>query len=246
MKKRLLIVAVSMLVISSCSTTNKASKTVDDVYYSPASGLPTSAKHQTIKDEYDEYISSNDDRYLQMKVQNRALWSSIDDYSYWNAPLYSYNSFYGMPYYNNYFSMGYYNNPFIGYYNPYFIGMSYGMGWYNPYLSFGYTYGYNYSPYYSSVFVSKNPVVRTPAINTSRPNLNSYNNRYYNISNNSNTHINNNNNNVIRSYNNTNSNVNRPVYTPPPAPVRSYSPEPAPAPSSGGGGGGVSRPARNG
>ncbi|MFL9484512.1 hypothetical protein ACI6Q2_17150 [Chitinophagaceae bacterium LWZ2-11] len=248
MKSKYFLFAISVLLLASCSSTNKASKTPDDVYYSPGGQGVQKNTTKNYRDEYDEYISSTDDRYLQMKVQNRDLWSSLDDYSYWNAPTYAYNSYYGMPYYNNYFSAGYGYNPFVSFYNPFNpfymgsgFGFGFGSGFCSPFFSIGYTYGYSYYPYYypGVYYVSKNPAVRLPASNTNRPSLGSYGNRYYNQNNG--VYQQNGTNRGYNNYNN-NNNTNRPTYT---APARSYTPSSSGS-SGGGGGGGASRPVRSG
>jgi hypothetical protein len=114
MKLQILLLALIVAALSSCSTAYKTGQTPDDVYFSPAP--PQDEYVRTNKDErryqsLDEYY---DDRFLRMRVQNRNRWSALDDY-YFNNP-YAYN-YYG--YSNNW------NNPWNSYwtwnnyYNPY-------------------------------------------------------------------------------------------------------------------------------
>ena len=107
-----------VLLLSSCSTAYRAGQTPDDVYYSPGStaGGEEKVKKQRSRDdqEYQEYISSQDDAYLRRKVTNRNRWSTIDDFSYWNDCRYNFfpSTF---NYFNPYFSCFTCNtfNPFI-------------------------------------------------------------------------------------------------------------------------------------
>jgi len=83
-----------VLLLSSCSTAYRAGQTPDDVYYSPGStaGGEKKVNKQRSRDEqeYQEYISSQDDAYLRRKVTNRNRWSTIDDFSYWNDCRYNF------------------------------------------------------------------------------------------------------------------------------------------------------------
>jgi hypothetical protein len=96
-----------VLLLSSCSTAYQAGQTPDDVYYSPGAvtGGEERVKKQKSRDDqqYQEYISSQDDAYLRRKVTNRSRWSSIDDFSYWNDCRYNFfpSTF---NYFNPYFS----------------------------------------------------------------------------------------------------------------------------------------------
>lgn len=117
MKSAILLLALSAIVFSSCTTAYKSGQTPDDVYYSPA----------RMQDEYVEtenrnerkYRNSDDyyeDRYLRMKVQNHNRWNDLDDW-YGSERRYRYTVF------NNY---GLYNNPWNPHtywnsnYNPYY------------------------------------------------------------------------------------------------------------------------------
>ena len=245
MKYKILFYSMIAATICSCSSAYKASQTPDDVYYSPAK--PAAARHIN-QDRYEDYIGSTDDQYLRMKVQDRARWSSIDDYSYWNdsryIPAYSYD-YYLANGYNSYYFMNNWSSPY--YYNPLYSG-AYGLyGFYYP--QFG------YSPYLSS-YISKRPVVVSPT--TNRPFLNGYNNRSYNNRNS----IYNNNSNYNRQVQGYGSSSSRRAYEPTNtysnrninnntfnnntyrAPERSYSPSPSYSPS-GGSAGAISRPSRH-
>ncbi|NCI46118.1 hypothetical protein [Sediminibacterium soli] len=167
MKKLLLSAILGMAIFSGCSTAYKAGQTPDDVYYSPGrEGLTAKeeTRRQQDREDYDEYISSQDDRYLRMKVANRNRWSSLDDYAYW------YDSRYDFCNYNNYSLYNTWNNGL-------YIGVSY---YGRPYWGGGAYYGWN-NPYYTLVNYS------TPKFGgggyTSGSNLSAYKNKTYNNSN---------------------------------------------------------------
>ncbi|NNV55784.1 hypothetical protein [Limnovirga soli] len=153
-----IIMAVTILAIagSSCSSAYKATRTPDDVYYSPA---PAAKPGED--DRYDDYTSSNDENYLRMKVRNRYQWDGLDDYSYWNDSRYDFG--YGCTP-----SRSVLLNP----YNPYWAGNFMGY-YYTPWGNF-------YSPFYTIVYY-KNP--RVYYGNTSKTNLTAYRNRNYNNNN---------------------------------------------------------------
>jgi hypothetical protein len=80
MKYAILLLVLSVVVFSSCTTAYKTGQTPDDVYYSPA--RPQDEYVQTEKKD-DQYRYSDDyyeDRYLRMKVSNRYRWSDLDDW----------------------------------------------------------------------------------------------------------------------------------------------------------------------
>ncbi len=185
MKQAIFLILVAAGLLTSCSSAYKSSQTPDDLYYSPAKYV-VAKELNTNKDQrdYQEYISSNDDRYLKMKVHNYGYWNSLDDYSYWNdSRYYYYNSFYN-PYFSSYY------NPFG--WGGYYSGFGYGFGYgFNPYY-FGWNPFYNYYGGYggysggwynpgSIVNSYKNPIVS----GTSGSNIFAYQNRTYNNSNNS-------------------------------------------------------------
>lgn len=177
MKNLLLSSLIGTALFASCSTAYKAGQTPDDVYYSPArEGLTAKEtyRQQQERADYQEYVSSQDDRYLRMKVANRSRWSGIDDFSYW------YDSRYDFTGYNNYsFYNPWYNN--YSFYNPWYNNLYFGASYYGrPYWGGGSFYGWN-NPYYTLVNYG------TPKFGgggyTSGSNLSSYKNRNYNNSN---------------------------------------------------------------
>jgi len=112
MKLTILPLALSLLVLASCSTAYKTGQTPDDVYYSAAK--PENKSDDKIEKEEREYTYDDqyyDDRYLRMKVRNRYRWNDLDDW--YSTDRYSIG-------YNYYFAS--FNNPFNRwnyYYNPY-------------------------------------------------------------------------------------------------------------------------------
>ena len=105
-----------------------------------ASDVTATKNAANSQDNYQEYVSSSDDEYLQMKVQNSTYWSSLDDYNYWNNANYIYSN-------------GFYN-PYSMYYNPYssysMMGMGFGSLFYNPFMMYGmYPMYYMGSSYYN-------------------------------------------------------------------------------------------------
>src|SRR4051794_24372830 len=153
MKYKLLLIGFMGVMLASCSSAYKAAQTPDDVYYSPAR-TNSAQKNVAKEDRYEEYLGSQDDQYLKMKIRDRNRWSTIDDYAYWNdsryVPSFSYdyyrsniNGFYS---WNNPYAWNNWNSPF--YYSPMFaIGYS-SYGGYYPSM------GYGYSPY-TNVYISK-------------------------------------------------------------------------------------------
>jgi hypothetical protein len=251
MRYKILLYGLIAAVVSSCSSAYKATQTPDDVYYSPARQV---VEKQTAKnDRYEDYVASEDDQYLRMKIRDRQRWSGIDDYTYWNdsryVPSYNYNyDYYHNSPYNAYAWNNWNISPYSSFYfNPYYAsgfgGSYYAPGYFNP------QYGFGYNPY-RPVYITKNPTrSQSPSVN--RPNLNSYRNGLYN---NNNSRNNNNQgfgntlkrvftpNENSSGYNNRNTNTN--TYS---APERSYTPSSSSGSSSSGSSGsssGVSRPPR--
>lgn len=223
MRRSILLLALTAIILTSCSTRYKTGQTPDDVYYAPTPKVDEAVvKNDKDKDEdkdrYEDYTSSQEDRYLRMKVRDRYRWSTIDDWGYWNDTRY-YDSYYYGSYY-----------PSSG------IGVVYTSGWYNPIFSVGYNnhcccYSNSvYNPYYTTGYIIKNPV------HTVRPNLSTY----------SNTNYSNNNQGIIKKvfgsgrYSNSNSDNSS-------SSGRSYSPSSSSSSSSSShsSGGGVSRPGRH-
>lgn len=178
MNTKILAAVIAAALISGCSSLYKATSTPDDIYYSPAPA--TAEVTDAGYDRYENYNSSNEDRYLRMKVQNQTLWGNIDDYSYWNDSRYDY---------------GYSCNTsrqmlLTSFYNPY--GYGYGLGMYNYGMAYGFGYGYgwsNWSSPYQTIVLYKNPKVYFN--NTNKSNLTAYRNIQYNNSNNNNKYASN-------------------------------------------------------
>lgn len=166
MKYPLLIAVITIGLLSGCSTSNISTQTPDDVYYSPAKGSVGSRVVQKQQDEYENYMSSNDDQYLAMKVHNYNLWSPLDDYSYWYDSRYSYSNY-------NIYASSWYSNPYsYNSFNPYYGNYYYGgynnwAEWNNP----GYVVAC-----YKNIKVAANTY-------TSGSNISAYHNRTYNTSN---------------------------------------------------------------
>lgn len=252
MKYKLLLIGFMAAMVAGCSSAYKATQTPDDVYYSPAKKV-AAEKNVATEDRYEDYLGSQDDQYLRMKVRDRNRWSSIDDYTYWNdsryVPSFSYdyyrNNFNNFYSWSNPYAWNNFNSPY--YYNPMFSVGYNSYGGYYPSLGYG---SYGYSPY-TNVYISKYPTKLSQSVN--RPSLNGYSNRNY-LNTNSNYNrqgLGNSirkafspNQNNIYSNRNINTNNNNNTYR---APERSYTPSSSGSSSSGGGGvrsGGVSRPPR--
>ncbi len=110
MKTSILLLSLTIVVFSSCTTAYKSTQTPDDVYYSPTRPLQDDKQVRNQEDQYytDDYYS---DRYLHMKVHDRMLWSSLDDwynFDRYSFGYYNWNDFY----YNPYVSWNYYYNPY--------------------------------------------------------------------------------------------------------------------------------------
>ena len=135
MKNTLLFALLGIGLLSTgCSTAYQSDQTPDDVYYSP--GRPMEERVNTRveeekKQQYDEYVSNMDDRFLRMKVSNYNRWFMLDDYTYWNDSRYDFNRYnlYGSGW-NNYHwnKLGGYVGSGWGYYDYYYPN----AGWYNP------------------------------------------------------------------------------------------------------------------
>lgn len=122
--------------LSGCSTAYQSGQTPDDVYYSPGRDGVSKREEEKVKEQqerYEEYISSQDDRYLRMKVANRNRWAGIDDFDYWYDSRYDFCRFNNFSNWNN-FQL--WNNPWnIGFNNGIWRpqpGLGFGWGWNNP------------------------------------------------------------------------------------------------------------------
>jgi hypothetical protein len=175
---------VGVLFLTSCSTAYRAGQTPDDIYFSPGKtvGVEDNRNNRN-REEYQEYMGSQDDAYLRRKVANRSRWSSIDDFSYWNDCRYSFapmnfsrfNSFY------NCFTCPTFNN----WGHPFFpmnggLGFTGGMGGFGGWNMFG-GLGWN-NPYFTLINYS------TPKFSVGSPSLGALSaarNRAYNNTNSS-------------------------------------------------------------
>lgn len=122
--------------LSGCTTAYQTGQTPDDVYYSPGRDGLSKREEEKVREEqerYEEYISSQDDRYLRMKVANRNRWSGIDDFDYWHDSRYDFSRYNGLGNWNSFYT---WNNPWnlgfnYGFFRPQ-PGLGYGWGWNNP------------------------------------------------------------------------------------------------------------------
>ena len=117
MKSQILLLALTVAALSSCTTAYKTGQTPDDVYFSPVRQQDEYVQTEKRDDRrYQSREEYYDDRYLRMRVNNRQRWSELDDYYY-------YGNRYDYSYYNNSY---YWNNPWSpcsywnNHYNPYY------------------------------------------------------------------------------------------------------------------------------
>jgi len=173
MKHSFFLALIAIGLLTGCSSAYKSTQTPDDVYYSPAQGSAESASTNKQQDRYEQYMSSNDDRYLAMKVHNYSLWSPLDDYGYWYDTRYSYNNWGGYGgYYNNYYNCGGYGYGWGSWYNPVYVVACYK----NPKVSTGSTSGSNITAYQNKNYNNSNYSYYNPKLgNTSNTsNTNSF------------------------------------------------------------------------
>lgn len=177
--KNLLLSGLAMVLLMSGCSTYKASRTPDDVYYSPAKP----AMDREDEDRYESYGNS-EDNYLRMKVRNRYQWDGIDDYSYWNDSRYDFgyscfpsrsvllNPYYGVNVWNPY-----YIAPWGNYYNPIYTVVYYKA----PRAYYGYTAKSNLSSYRNGAYYSPNRQTFGSLLKSA---FTGNNNNYYNNNNN--------------------------------------------------------------
>lgn len=117
MKTAILLLAFSLAVLSSCTTSYKTGQTPDDVYYSPARPQEEYVRSEKEEDRPTRYSDDfYEDRYLQMKVRNRTRWSDLDDWYNYDY-RYRSNVYLGCCFCNNAWTpFSHWNN----YYNPYY------------------------------------------------------------------------------------------------------------------------------
>lgn len=132
MNTRLILFAVVIAGLSSCTTAYKTGQTPDDVYYSPerqgaeyvaASNDREDGRRYNNYQGSSNYYETRDDRYLRMMVRNRYRWSAFDDYYYMDGMMsptmgyhspWSYNSYnpWSFSFYNNFWSWNSFYNPY--------------------------------------------------------------------------------------------------------------------------------------
>jgi hypothetical protein len=144
------LVTISCLGTSCTSLQQSTASATDDLYYTPnnketekrniaatQNGYVNDTENQ---DQYQDYQSYPDDRYLRLKVANRYRWDPIDDFGYWNDPRFNY------AYYPSYYGWNSWYSGIYGasWYNPFGISMGIGWGGYSPYMNSYYTMGWGY------------------------------------------------------------------------------------------------------
>lgn len=232
MKFTILLLAFSVLLISSCTTAYKTGQTPDDVYYSPAQ--PQDEYVQSERKDNRRYYTDDyyDNRYLRMKVRNRYLWDDLDGWYGYDRYSIGYNYYFGS-YYNPYNTWNYY-------YNPYGICHIKNISYYpvsqvaQPVLKRNFNLaGYTNTTYNNS---NNNGLLKTSRNSTTRP---VYDNNNYNNSNNLNNKVR-----TIFSNTNAGSGSSR-SYTPSSGSTENSGNRSSSGGSGGSGGGGVTRPTRN-
>lgn len=234
MNTRFLLLALSVAVLSSCTSMYKSGQTPDDVYYSPARPAPdeyveTEQRSNDNYQTYDEYADSyRNDRFLRMSVRNRYRMNSFDEMDWYNmryGNIYSYN-------YMGYNSWSL-NNPW----NSYYAWNNY----YNPYCgNRGNYYGGNN---WKNTANYRQPSVRSYTFNSSSYKSNNRPARTGNTYYNNGSRYNNSNSNGLggslnKIFNNSGSNNNSSPSNNTYTPTRSYNPSPSSSGSSGGSSGG--------
>ena len=120
------LVLISCIATSCTSLQQTTVAATDDLYFTPSTEAAAKTTASTNKrnndqlqseeeQEYQDYQSYPDDRYLRLKVANRNRWDAIDDFGYWNDPRYNYSYY-----------------PSYGGWNSWYSGF-YGASWYNPF-----------------------------------------------------------------------------------------------------------------
>lgn len=189
MNPKILLLALTVAALSSCTTSYKTGQTPDDVYFSPARPQEEYVNTEEKKDtrQYkndDEYY---DDRYLRMKVHNRGRWSDLDDWYYFGN-RYNYSSYTCCCNNNPWTPYTYWNSHYNPYYNSYII--------LNPKTSIAYTSPRTFNlGTYNSNSLTTNSYTHPKYTGTS----NNVNNNTYNAPrNNTNSNNNSNSGNLLR------------------------------------------------
>lgn len=108
MQSKTLLIVLSVVTFSSCSTAYKTGQTPDDVYYSPARVIEKD--NRSDRDNQVRYDTRRDDYEITMGIRDRRWRDFRDDYDYRNSP-YNYATC-------KTYNYGYYYNP---YYYPWAI-----------------------------------------------------------------------------------------------------------------------------
>ncbi len=231
MKTPVLLLALSVLIFSSCTTAYKSGQTPDDVYYSPVreqEDYVETEKERNYRYD-DEYY---DNRYLRMKVRNRYRWYDLDGWYGYDRYSIGYNYYYGS-YYNPYNTWNYYYNPYCPNINYIYYSPKIPV---NPPLvkrHFSLT-GYTNTAYNNS---NNSGIMKTPGTRTTQPVYN--NNSNYNNNNGLSNKVR-----TIFSGDNSGSGSSR-TYNPSSSSSGNNSSRTSSGSSGSGGGGKVSRPTRN-
>jgi hypothetical protein len=121
MKLQILLLALTVAALSSCTTSYKTGQTPDDVYFSPARQQDEYVQTEKRDDRrYQSREEYYDDRYLRMRVSNRQRWSELDDYYYYGN-RYDYSYYNGYSLNNPWSPCSYWNNHYNPYYQSYVI-----------------------------------------------------------------------------------------------------------------------------
>ena len=148
------LVLISCIATSCTSLQQTTVAATDDLYFTPSTEAAAKTTASTNKrnndqlqseeeQEYQDYQSYPDDRYLRLKVANRNRWDAIDDFGYWNDPRYNYSYYPSYGGWNSWYS-GFYG---ASWYNPFGMNMGFGWGGYSPYMSAYYNSGWGYNDF---------------------------------------------------------------------------------------------------
>lgn len=150
------LITISCLGTSCTSLQQTTVAATDDLYYTPNNKETAKSNTAAVsgnrysnqmdnqdQDEYQDYQSYPDDRYLRLKVANRYRWDALDDFGYWNDPRYNYSYYPSYGGWNSWYS-GIYGS---SWYNPFGISMGFGWGGYSPYIGSYYGLGWGFDDF---------------------------------------------------------------------------------------------------
>ena len=195
MKSKILLLALTVAALSSCTTAYKTGQTPDDVYYSPTRPQQNNDEDdyvQTDKEDDRQYRNDSyeysDDAYLRMKVRNRYRWSDFED-PYYYSRRYNYSTYNCCCFGNPWTPSSYWNNHYNPYYQGYII--------INPKTSVAYSgpRTFNLNSYNTNAITNKN--YSNPKVRTSGSN-NNINSNTYTAPRNSNSNKSSNSGNILR------------------------------------------------